>query len=814
MLGLPAANLPTVSEQIPLHPHAIDLADQHATLAAITRETATLHGHGIVLGSQLPALIAAADHQRDAMRTIVAIAAIQLVLLAVWVLAGQLVRSGDARRAEARVARLRGFSPGSLLWVTAAEPGVLCALGAVLGVALAWAVVLAVRASLLVAGSAIVFDTPTVLALGLVLLAIVAALGLGTLRLLRGAELAPGATRSSPAVSSVGLAVDAVLVVLAIVALVALGTTGALQGHTDPVAAAAPGLIALGTAVLAYQIILLACRLGVARTTGSRRVAGFLALRQTVRRPGVLRQARVLVIALGLACFATAAWSLARTNRSTVARFQVGADRVVSVAPVSPARLQQAVAKIDPRGRDAMAAIEERTSSTTLLAVDAARLPAIAAWPHGITRERVAELARRLAPASAPVVNLPGGRLRLTASTGGSTIGRLREVALAAWVFSPSGGTSIVSLGPLRAGDATYSASLAAECPGGCRLTGLGLVPASAGASPAAGSVRVRVSALAGAHPGSTIAADLRPSGWRASSAGVGLEPDGLTFTASAAAIAADSGASGTSTAPMVSVADRPRTIPGVATAELEQINSSGSGPLPTEGLDGDPIGIAATASATALPRVGADALLVDLPLLARAQVGPTSPYITDEVWLGSRTPAHVLARLRAAGLHPTAVASSAQVFAALQRTAPALADDFLLFAAIAALLVAAASTLGALGATTRERATELTSLHVAGVGRPALARALGLETVILLLTAVCGAGAGVLAARLAVPSLPELVTAQLAPLSDALPPLPIVIVSLTVIAAVALASSAVGAVLFARMSPALLRTAPDDVSG
>ena len=53
----------------------------------------------------------------------------------------------------------------------------------------------------------------------------------------------------------------------------------------------------------------------------------------------------------------------------------------------------------------------------------------------------------------------------------------------------------------------------------------------------------------------------------------------------------------------------------------------------------------------SALPRVGADAILIDLQLASRIQVGPDSPDTTDEVWLGPRAPADALAKLRAAGL-------------------------------------------------------------------------------------------------------------------------------------------------------------------
>jgi hypothetical protein len=262
-----------------------------------------------------------------------------------------------------------------MLWVTAAEPALLCLIGAVLGVAVAWAAMLEARHQLFVAGASVGFDGWTIAALALTVFAILGALSLGTLRLLRSADLGEGATRRARGGNSMlGMVTDAALVVLAVVALVALSTSGALSGHTDPLASVAPGLIALGVAVLGVQLILFACRFGIALSAGSRRVAPFLALRQIARRPGVLRQARVLIIALALACFATAAWSVARTNRETAARFQVGARTVVGVAPTSPGTLEAAVARVDPHGRFAMAVADLRTPSTTLVGVEA--LPA------------------------------------------------------------------------------------------------------------------------------------------------------------------------------------------------------------------------------------------------------------------------------------------------------------------------------------------------------------------------------------------------------------------------------------------------------
>ncbi len=181
--------MPTAIGQIPLRAGAVGLGDESAVRrAAEHAPSPRLSGQGIQAGTRLPSLLAQADHQRHAMTTIVAIAAIQLVLLAVWVLGSLLVRSSDARRSEARVARLRGFPAVSMLWVTAAEPGLLCLSGAVLGVAAAWVAIVVARAQLFVHSAVIGFDGWTFAALGLTLAAIVGALGVGTVRLLRARD--------------------------------------------------------------------------------------------------------------------------------------------------------------------------------------------------------------------------------------------------------------------------------------------------------------------------------------------------------------------------------------------------------------------------------------------------------------------------------------------------------------------------------------------------------------------------------------------------------------------------------------------------
>jgi hypothetical protein len=358
-LAVPVQNLPQLIGQVPLRASEIGLGNEAALKHALRTVSNSLVKSGVVLTSQLPALLGNADHQRHVMATIVAIAAVQLVVLAIWVLASLLVRSADARQSEIRVARLRGFPATTLVAATAAEPAILCLIGVVLGVVAGWIAIVFARAEVLGSAATISPDGWVFAALTVTLGAIIGTLGVGTVRLMRSASVSQNPTAAPATAPRASVVTDIVLLVLSVVALVALGTSGALAGHSDPIASAAPGLIALGTAVLAVQLVLFVCRRGVSASLNSDHIAAFLAVRQVVRRPTVLRQARVLIIALCLACFATSAWAVARSNRQRTASFQVGSNEVATVTPHG-VTLQQAVDRVDPTGRYAMAAMTDR----------------------------------------------------------------------------------------------------------------------------------------------------------------------------------------------------------------------------------------------------------------------------------------------------------------------------------------------------------------------------------------------------------------------------------------------------------------------
>jgi putative ABC transport system permease protein len=816
-LAVPVQEAPQIVGQVPLRVGAVGLAQEGQLRGALSQLSVSVAAHGVTLNTQLASLLSGADGQRHAMSTIVAVAAIQLVVLAIWVLAGLLIRSSDARQAEIRVARLRGFPPISVLAVSALEPGVLCGLGLALGVAAAWGAVVLARDQVLDPAAVIAPDVWLFAALALTVGAIAVALTFGTRRLLRSSD-DPDAPRSARAPSRrAAFVMDSVLLVLAVVALVALETNGSLSGHSNPIAAAAPGLIALGTAVIAVQCVLLLCRAGVAASAYSNRIAVFLALRQIVRRPAAMRQTRVLIIALCLACFAISAWSVAHTNRVAAATFSVGTKEVVTVTPHGVG-LEQAVDRVDPHGRFAMAAIQITSPSSTVLAVDASRLTAALPWPRGVSPTTLSATSRRLAPATAAPINLPAAPVRLsaTATVSAPSAGRNLEVGL--WAFNPQAGTTIVDLGLLHPGAWTYRADLGDVCPGGCRLAGLGLIPAPGHDAPTSGTVQLTVTHLAARSSSSSWTAlgfDPFPRGWRAANSGVQIQPGaagGLTLIVPASSIALYTGAVGFATAPMVSPADHPAVLPAAVTSEIESLN--GIAGVRIAGLDGNTLSVASTVTATALPRVGGDAAMVDLDLLSRSQVDPTAPYTADQVWLGPAAPSDAIARLQAAGLRIDRIETASAVLAQLDKSAPALADDFLLVATIVALLAAAASTLGALGANTRQRATELTALQITGVPRSVLARSLALESGVLALTALFGVAGGVLAAIMAIPSLPVLGTAAFIPLQYGLPAGLVAAVSAAVVAVVLLATAAVAGVLVHRMSPILLRMAPNDSAG
>jgi ABC-type antimicrobial peptide transport system permease subunit len=770
---------------------------------------------GFQIETGLPALLSGALHQRSLMDTIVLVAALQLVLLAIWVLTSVLLRSADLRRAELRIARLRGFPPRTLLAVSIAEPAALCAVGAVLGIVAAWIFVRLAASTLFTPGATVTVDAWTFIGFGAVVLTICAVLSLSTMRLLRASGLA--ATSPRVASSRVRVVIDVSILAVSVVVLIGASTSGALSSHSNPVAAAAPAVVALGISVIAIRLVEYVCRRLSAATLDSSAVASFLAVRRIGRRPTALREARTLVIAVGLACFAVCAWSVARANRLTAARFSTGARTVVTVT-ADDRQLQHAVDAVDPGGRFAMAAIEVSTSGTALIGVDATRLAAVSDWPGGTTHESVAAVSRTLTPRAVSEVTLADGAVAVSAnvSASGAASRDLAHLDLEAWLFDPPDGTRIIDLGRLRSGSSTYQGLPQTNCP--CRLVGLGVLP-SAKRVPSSGQIHLGLNALtyrSGAGAAQSARAELTRAAWRSTTPGVRViaTGSGVGFDIPMAAVAGDAGRYEDASPAMASLAGQPSVLPAVAGRRAESLSVGGGqqGTLSEQGLDGNTITVRPVVAAVSLPRIGSGGVIVDLGTLEGAQAGPTFPGITEQVWLGPQAPPDAVRRLRRAGLQIDRVQRSSTLISQARHTGPALAYDFMLLATIVALLVAAVGTFSVHAAGGRQRATEMVALEVTGVRRPILARSLAIEAGILALTALFGVAAGVGSAAIVLPSLPQLGSPTEAPLSYALPAAVILAVALGAVLVVMAATALAARGILTSMSPSLLRTAPDDL--
>lgn len=826
-LAAPPQALPTVSGEVPLRADRVDLASEGSFLRYVAEaRTAVATADGVLLVSNAPALLATAAHDRHIMSTIVVTVAVQLLVLALWVLTSLIVRSSEARQAEIRLARLRGFPWTSVLSVIAAEPAVLCGVALPIGALLAWVTVNLASSTLLASDTVIRSEGWLWVSVAATLVGVAAALGIAVVRVYRATRLREpaagnvGRRRASTAWRTrAGIIGDLAILTVSVAVLVELASSGAFAGgRTDPLSAAGPGLVALGVAVVGVALVLSAARALCALTVGTKRVGLFLAVRQVARRPVLLRQGRVLIVALCLACFASAAWSIARTNRSDLAEFQVGASMVADVVPPAGVTPQALIDQVDPKGRFAMAAAVVSTSSSTLLAVDPSRMARVAAWPAGLSGDSVRKVAAALSPPTAPAVTLSGDAISVQAEAeGAATTPGAGQIDPEVRVYNVADGIpSLVDLGPLVAGRATYTASLGEDCLSACRFDGISLVPvvSPTGELLVAGNTTLTITGLRVQAPSggwTPVAADLSGSGWSSSASGVQVSAGatGPILQVTASAIEALAGGVGPDDSPMAGPATAPAALPAVVTTTVVQANGNGAPgtSIPAQGLDGNTLTVAPTVEASTLPEVGSDATLVNLAFLQRVEVSYNSPDTTFQVWLSAAAPRDIVSVLDGVGLHVTSLRRAADIRSRLDKSGPALADDFLLLSTAAALLVVVLSTLAALAATTRQRAAELATLEVGGVRRSSLIRSLLGESVALALTTMFGVVAGVVAAGLVVPSLPELsTTPAVAPPPRYPLPLPLLAAVSAIVVGAVLVSALVTTTAVVRRSAAQLR--------
>jgi putative ABC transport system permease protein len=713
---------------------------EHSLAELESRSTAR---DGVGVSSQIVPLLGQAAGDEHTAGTIVIVVDLQLVLLSLLVLYFVAARTADAREPDVRLAELRGFAPTDAAVVALLEPLAVLGVAVPVGIVAAWLAAVVATPHLFVDAV-----TPTIgpLAVGAGVLSFAA----GVLATVLGARrliFRRRAVRHGSGGPAIALAVDAVAIAIAGVAFVEVAAAGVSSGsHTDPLAAFAPGLLAFGVGVLAARLLPLACRWAIALTRHSRRVGTALAVRRLGRRAELSRHVVLVSLAVGLAVFAVAGWTVARRNQSIRAGFDVGASRALLVQVPPGVDFLSAVRRADPGGTKAMAVVIERAPDGVVLAVDSNRLAAVSSWPSTLSPRGVRSIGRLLAPPTAPAVTVSGA-LRLTVDVnddGGTPPGSAPE--LQAVVVDDSFQTlSTVDLGPLQVADHVYQASLAGDCTPSCRLVNLAVTWTPPSNDPeqtiTVGLAVAQIEDQPHGGPWSVVRADLDTSrDWEGNSGvSIGSERSALSV---AATVNAD-GAPET-----FGPADVPTPLPAVVT-----------GPGATAvGLDGATIAVRPVVTVSALPVIGNDngAAMVDLPDVERLQSGPMID-VTPEVWLAPGPDQQIISRLGGDGITVVGVRSLAATVTALSKSGVSLAFALFLLAAIVAGLLAVGSTIFTVSVTARRRIVELASLRAVGIETKTLRRSLALEQVLVLgVGVIAGAVAGLIATAVALPSIPE----------------------------------------------------------
>ncbi|WP_229069739.1 FtsX-like permease family protein [Actinoplanes sp. DH11] len=644
---------------------------------------------GLNLDTGIPQLLERIDVGRAEARLLVPVLAVPLVLLACFSIYLTVGHGAESRRDEIAVVALRGARWWTRWWLATGE-----SLAAVLAGALAGCVA------------------------GQLLVNVVAAQvfpGVGAEPTLSSLRFAPAATlialaaalvaQRRPLLSPVSAllqrtgkvqrtipVIEAVVVVLAILAAVQLQIS---DGSLDGLGTFAPALLMLALALLAARAVLPLVSRYAGRALHRGRLGAGLAGLQLSRRPGAGRLFALLAAAAAVSGYAACAVDIAAQGREVEARLGTGADRVLAVQVVPRRQLLQAVRKVDPEGRFAMAVTELPSGGSTGvpgLAVDSARLPAVASWAsEGPSAAQVGAL---LHADTAERPSFTGSEIVAEVTT--SRVPADRRLRLAVAVSSQIGlGETVVEVGVLRNGPGRYRQPLPL-CEQGCWVNGIGLSGLGK-ATDTSGVIEVRD--LMG------IPLD---NWWAAQNAEVESRAGSLTMTANVRA------------APVGSAWARPLATPNPLPLAL-----AGGGPPGgvMTSLGGDAVPTVPVATLPAVPSVGRNAVLVDLELADRLTVDAHQAQ-SPQVWLGPAAPADIVERLGEQGLVVVTDTGAAEVRDRLDRQGPALALSFHVLAAVLATLLGVGALVLTIAVDRGRRAGDLAALRAQGLSGRVVGRA------------------------------------------------------------------------------------------
>ncbi|MEV0719725.1 FtsX-like permease family protein [Asanoa sp. NPDC050611] len=535
-------------------------------------------------------------------------------------------------------------------------------------------------------------------------------------------------------------AVDGVLVILAL--------AGAYEAWSyasrDPaqpgaqstwLALLAPALLALALGVVLARVVVPVAARVAGRALRAGRLGVAFTATELARRPAVPRLTALLTAAVTLFCVAVATSDTTTRSGAERAANEIGADRVLLVTAPSRSALLAATRAVDPDGRFAMAVVASQNLG--VLAVDATRLATVARWRGDSGGVDAAAVAARLRPAAPPLLTVRGAELTLTAAAprGSATV--------KATLVAADGATVTADFGRVTGPRADRRAK-AAGCADGCRLVsfevvGRGAVPPPTqpptpppsqppappptqspdGAPPPAAAPTVApeypapdavlFSALRGADGGIDQATFADRSRWR-TAVGAGSAPAAVSVTADGLVVTPGRPIDSD---PYVFVDDTPERLPAIAAGVRGAEFAAGDPHVVA--FPGIAVPIAVTGAARAVPRVGRDAVLVDLET-ADLMSGDLGGGESLQVWATDGAPADLADRL---GDHGVAVFGSGTIAALAERysrQAPPSTIRFQLLAA-ALMVLLSAGALGVIVAVERRpRTTELAALRQQGL--------------------------------------------------------------------------------------------------
>jgi FtsX-like permease family len=760
----------------------------------------------LTLTTSLPAVLTGTASDLDVARSLLAICAVLLFLLAGAALLAAARLLAGQREGESAMLTARGATRWQLVRMTAAEAIPLCVLAAAAGA------VLGVLLAQLVAGTGPTGDAwLAALAVGAAAAVILLIPALST--------VAPGAARArrgrQAAISGVSRAgADLALILLAVLAgwqlrhysAVSAGANG--NFGIDPVVVIAPALALAGGTVLALRLLPAGGKAGDRLAARGRRLTAALASWQISRQP--IRQggaALLIVLAVATGTLALAQRQSWTRSDHDQAAFSAGADvRVDTSQPLSAAQAAALVQLPGVQHAMPVATFPQSVSNSEVLAVNsgqAADVTLLRADQSPVSATALFGKIARTGPPSGVALPGHGTEVRLTARLGPASLGLAPATVnvsvedadnnvyqLDAGLLPADGRdhTLIVTLAN-QAGPASAASGRAGGAIYPLRLTSVGLDYTLPGKRPA-GPATFTVDGFS-AGPGTSQVPGTALGTWPAASSSTELagvrQTTGTAGPSGTPAVTAK-GASGTALsvtlkpgyglAPGVAPGAPPTPVggeltltgtppvavlPGIATQRFLAATNASVGSVVQADVNGAVLSVRIVGAVTTFPTVSVSggALLVDLgrlqDVLSSNSLSPVQP---NQWWLATSAGASGSSAVPAglAGVLPPGsdITSAAGVAAGLlSDPLSTVPQQALLVVALAAAVLAITGFCVSIAAGVRQRRAENALLAALGVPPRSAAGQLCLEKLMLSLpSAVAGLILGVVLAELLVPAI------------------------------------------------------------